>query len=223
MSACVKTFSSSHGASDNACSSARPSGRHNAFLRRRPSLSATTCNWFITRVRICTRRCRCHSSCPQIAILRIRYPDARKAVLQHQLQYELRILPIGLLLAHPLRADLGSVADPQLELQIVQQTLEPARVSAGFHAYPHDLAVLAHFAVELLGFFRVFQPALTHFARVGAYESNLLEARVIVTTYNDHLRLLSPEPVGWLSTTNLLGPGSRHCLWNHFTHYRVNA
>src|SRR6516225_1519578 len=152
---------------------------------------------------------------PQIAILRIRYPDARKAILQHQLQYELRILAIGLLLAHPLRADLGSVADPQLELHIVQQTLEPACVSAGFHAYPHDLAVLAHFAVELLGFFRVFQPALTHFARVGAYESNLLEARVIVTTSFEN-----PSQAAVLSGSRLTR-NPRRC--NLFTKYRCSC
>ena len=30
---------------------------------RSPSLSATACSWFIRRVRVCTIRCRCHSSC----------------------------------------------------------------------------------------------------------------------------------------------------------------
>jgi len=33
-------------------------GRHSAFFSRNPSLRATTCNWFMTRVRICTSRCR---------------------------------------------------------------------------------------------------------------------------------------------------------------------
>jgi hypothetical protein len=45
----------------------------------------------------------------------------------------------------------------------------------------------------------MFQSGFAQFARVGVYVRNLLEARVIVTTYNDHVRLLSPEPVGWLS------------------------
>jgi hypothetical protein len=41
----------------------RPASRHNLVLQRRPSLSAAACNWFMTRVRACTMRCRCHSSC----------------------------------------------------------------------------------------------------------------------------------------------------------------
>jgi hypothetical protein len=73
---------------------------------------------------------------PQIAILRVRHPDPRKAILQHQLQYQLRVLPIRLLLAYSLRPYLRGTSDPQLETKLVQQTLEPARVSAGFH--PHS-------------------------------------------------------------------------------------
>jgi hypothetical protein len=39
----------------------------------------------------------------------------------------------------------------------------------------------------------------------------LLEARVIITSYNDHVRLLSFEPFVGLAPQSLLGPGSRHC------------
>ena len=95
---------------------------------------------------------------PQIAILRIRHPDPREAIFQHQPQQQLRILPIGLLLAYSLRADLGGVADPQLKLQLAQQALEPARVPAGFHAHPHACVSCFEFAVELLGLFAVRQP-----------------------------------------------------------------
>jgi uncharacterized protein DUF5681 len=41
----------------------RPASRHSFFFERRPSFSAAACNWFIIRVRACTIRCRCHSSC----------------------------------------------------------------------------------------------------------------------------------------------------------------
>ena len=40
----------------------------------------------------------------------------------------LRVLAIGLLLPHPLRAHRGCVADPQLKLQFVQETLEPSSI-----------------------------------------------------------------------------------------------
>src|SRR5437867_4476650 len=50
----------------------------------------------------------------QVPTLRTRYPDPGKAIFQHQLQDQLRILPIRFLLAHALRADLRCILDPQL-------------------------------------------------------------------------------------------------------------
>ena len=42
------------------------------------------------------------------------------------------------------------------------------------------------------------QPALLQLSGRTIQPCNLLEARVIATTYNDQVRLLSPEPfVGW--------------------------
>src|SRR5689334_3795824 len=37
------------------------------------------------------------------------------------------------------------------------------------------------------------------FPRVGIHASNLLKARMIITTYNEHVRLLSSEPFGWFA------------------------
>ena len=72
---------------------------------------------------------------PQIPILCVRYPDPRKTIFHQELQQQLRILAIGLLLAHSLRANLRCVPDPQLKLQLAQQTLKPACVPAGFHSH----------------------------------------------------------------------------------------
>jgi len=135
---------------------------------------------------------------PQIAILCFRYPDSRKAIF-HQQPQQLRVLAIRFLLPDPLRAHRGCVADPQLTLQLFQQTLEPARMPTGFHAHTHSHAALAEFVLELLGLFLVSQPCLAEFLRVGVHVRNLLEDRVIITTYNDHVRLLSPEPFGWFA------------------------
>ena len=52
-----------HGARPNDSSCFRPASRHNFFLKRSPSFSATACNWFMIRIRACTIRCRCHSNC----------------------------------------------------------------------------------------------------------------------------------------------------------------
>ncbi len=45
-----------HGANRNDSSCSRPGSRHSRFLQRRPSLSATACNWFMIRVRVYTIR-----------------------------------------------------------------------------------------------------------------------------------------------------------------------
>jgi hypothetical protein len=45
----------------------------------------------------------------------------------------------------------------------------------------------------------------------------LLRARMIITTNEQHVRLLSSEAFDCFALQSLVGPGSRHCLWNHFT------
>jgi len=118
---------------------------------------------------------------PQVAVLRVRHPDAGESLFQHEPQQQLCILPIRLLLAHSLGADLGRVSDPQLQRQIAQQPLTPARVSAGLHAHTRFNALLPELAVELLGFLPMRQAALTEFATLGIYKRDLLKARMIVT------------------------------------------
>src|SRR5207244_10959366 len=59
--------------------------------------------------------------------------------------------------------------------------------------------------VELLRFLAVPQFPLVPFTTVRIDKRNLLEARVIVTTYNDHVRLLSPEP--WLASATKVYSG----------------
>ncbi len=51
-----------HGASGSASSCLRPVLLHSVFLRRTPSFIAAAWIWFMARVRICTRRCRCQIS-----------------------------------------------------------------------------------------------------------------------------------------------------------------
>src|SRR6185295_16367014 len=43
------------------------------------------------------------------------------------------------------------------------------------------------------------QAAFAQFTRACIDERNLLEARMIITTYNQHVRLLSSEPFGWFA------------------------
>src|SRR6266568_6656908 len=92
---------------------------------------------------------------------------------------------------------------------------------AGFHPDTHFFSAHLQLAVELLRFLAVPQFPLVPFTTVRIDKRNLLEARVIVTTYNDHVRLLSPEP--WLGSATKVYSGMgadivmESLLWNHFT------
>jgi hypothetical protein len=69
-------------------------------------------------------------------------------------------------------------------------------MSGGLHPHAHADSSLLQFSVELLSFtIAVMQlpfPALSSFL---IHKSNLLKARVIIYSYNDHVRLLPPEPL----------------------------
>src|SRR5208282_3441575 len=90
----------------------------------------------------------------------------------------------------------------------------PARLhpDTNFHSLGRQITV------ELLRFLAVLQSPLLQFPSLGIYKSNLLKARVVVTTYNHHVRLLSPER-SWLvgSHQSLLGYRSRHCHGINYT------
>src|ERR1022692_989015 len=55
------------------------------------------------------------------------------------------------------------------------------------HTHLHALG--REIVVELLRFLAVLQSPLSAFASFGIHKSNLLETRMVVTTYNHHLRL----------------------------------
>src|SRR6266581_8210739 len=90
----------------------------------------------------------------------------------------------------------------------------------GFHPNPHFFSAHLELAVELLRFLAVPQFPFVQFPRVRIDKRNLLEARVIVTTYNDHVRLLSPS-LGWLAPPKFTRAWEPTLLWNHYTHDRV--
>src|SRR5215510_14598316 len=102
-------------------------------------------------VRICTKRCRCHSSCRR-SRFRTWYPNSRKAILQHQLQQKARIFAIGLPLFDSLGRDLGGISDPQLKTEFRQKSLEPAGISGSLHSYPYADSSPLQVTVESLRF-----------------------------------------------------------------------
>src|SRR6201987_2784788 len=109
------------------------------------------------------------------------------------------VLTIGLLLPYSLGSDLGGIADPQLHLQLGQQSFKPPRLPARFHPQPYLHSSDGKLAIKLLRLLPMLQSSLLELASLAVHKSNLLNSRVIIATYNDHLRLLSPGP--WLVST----------------------
>jgi hypothetical protein len=140
---------------------------------------------------------------PQIPVLPARYPDLREAIFQQQLQNQLRILAIRLLLADSSSSDVRCISDPQLEVQLRKQSFKPARLSTGFHPHTNLHSLGRELAVERLRFLAVLQSPFLELPSVGIHKRNLLKARVVICSYNDHVRLLSPSPLVGFSTTKV--------------------
>src|SRR5713226_4040307 len=151
---------------------------------------------------------------PEISVFPARYPDPWKIILQQQAQNVLCILAIRLLLAFALPVDLGGVPDPQLKVQFPQQSLEPARMPTGFHPHAHLLSLGRELTVELLRCLRMLQSALLQFPSFAIHKSNLLEARVKIASYTQHIGSFSPGPFGWLPPPSLLGSREPTLSWN---------
>src|SRR6266849_8734793 len=133
---------------------------------------------------------------PQITILRIRYPHSRKTIFQQQLQQELGILAVGLLLPDSLGLYLCRISNPQLDTQFRQQPLEPACIPGGLHPHSHADSFLLQVPIKLLCFLiAVIQSPFAAFPSLCICESNLMIARVIIHSHNEHVRLLPPEPL----------------------------
>jgi len=61
----------------------------------------------------------------------------------------------------------------------------------------------------------VLQPPFLQFSSFGIYKRNLLKARVVIQSYNQHIGSFSPEPFGWLAPPSLLGSREPTLSWNH--------
>jgi len=101
-------------------------------------------------------------------------------------------------------------------MQFGQQPFEPAGVPAGFHPHPH--APLFERPIKLFRFLAVSHPPFAKLTGFCVHKCNLLKARMIVTTYNQHVRLLSSEPLGWFAPPKSTRAWEPTLLWNHFTH-----
>src|SRR6266481_2521523 len=76
---------------------------------------------------------------------------------------------------------------------------------ARFHPHTYFHSLYHKIAVELLRFLAVLEPPFLYFPCVRIHKRNLLKARVVIASYNQHIGSFSPEPFGWLAPPSLLG------------------
>ena len=69
-------------------------------------------------------------------------------------------------------------------------------------------------AIELLRSLAMLESQLVQLSRLAIYPLNLLEGLVVIHSYNDHLRLLFPEPFGWFAPPKLTWVWEPTLLWN---------
>src|SRR5215510_2455768 len=74
-------------------------------------------------------------------------------------------------------------------------------MSTGFHPHSHLHSLRRQVSVKLFRFLAVLQPPFFILSGLGIHKRNLLEARVVITSYNQHVRLLSPSLPGCFGTT----------------------
>jgi len=87
-------------------------------------------------------------------------------------------------------------------------------VSTGFHPHAHLDSLGREITVELLCFLAVLKASFLQFPCVGIDKRNLLKARVVIASYNQHIGSFSPEPFGWLAPPSLLGAWEPTLSWN---------
>src|SRR5215467_4761714 len=78
----------------------------------------------------------------------------------------------------------------------------PPRTSAsvrGLHPHSHREVSLLQYSIEGFGLLAMCQAVFAQFTCIGIDARNLLEARMVITPYNQHVRLLSSEPFGWFA------------------------
>jgi hypothetical protein len=77
-------------------------------------------------------------------------------------------------------------------------------VSTGFHPHTHLFPLGGEVAIKRLRSLTVFQSLLSAISRFRIHKRNLLEARVIIASYNDHGPApFYPSLFGWFGTTEV--------------------
>jgi hypothetical protein len=128
---------------------------------------------------------------PQIALLPARYPQPGKPALDQQLQHVGRVPPVRLLLPHIAGPDLRRIPDPHLMPQFAQQIDQPVAVARGLQPDQRRRRQPPVILLRLPG--GMHQLPFSRFAGLQVEPAHLFPARMKITAYNHHRRLLLPQ------------------------------
>jgi hypothetical protein len=85
---------------------------------------------------------------------------------------------------------------------------------AGFHPHAHFHSLYPKTTVELPCFLAVLESPFLKFPCVRIDKHNLLKARVVIASYNQHIGSFSPEPFGWFAPPKLTRGWEPTLSWN---------
>src|SRR5271157_3825577 len=89
---------------------------------------------------------------------------------------------------------------------------------ARFHPHTHLHPLCRELTVKLLRFLTVLQSPLLQLPSLGIHKSNLLEARVVIASYNDHCSApCLPSLFGWFAPPKFTRVREPTLSWNQFT------
>src|SRR6266853_505560 len=174
------------------------------------------------RVRACTMRCRCHSSCRRSRFSQLGTQICGKSSFSSNFRIScaswrsvfcLRTRLVRISAASPVHNSRFSSASSRSNQRACPLASIPTR---------SFIPLGRESAVELLRFLAVLQPPLLQFSTVGIHKRNLLEGRVVIASYNHHVRLLSPEPFGWFAPPKLTRVWEPTLLWSQLHQQSMN-
>src|SRR5271157_5077734 len=88
---------------------------------------------------------------------------------------------------------------------------------ARFHPHTHLHPLCRELTVKLLRFLTVLQSPLLQLPSLGIHKSNLLEARVVIASYNDHCSApCLPSLFGWFAPPKFTRVREPTLSWNQF-------
>src|SRR6266851_2666391 len=167
------------------------------------------------RVRACTIRCRCHSSCRRSRFSQLGTQICGKSSLS--INFKISCASWRSVFCLRTRLVRISAASPIHNSKVSSASSRSNQRACPLASIPtHTFSPWAALTVEFFRFLAVLQCPLLQFPSFGFHKSNLLKARVIIASYNDHCSAPSSRAFfGWFQHhQSLLGSREPTLSWN---------